>query len=317
MYGRSGVFGRSAMRLRWKELGPAFDNKGIRGESVTLVGHLIYCFGGHYSRDFGVSINMNTWSWKKVPSAITKRSYHVAALVDDKIYLYGGESPVGSSTFFDDLIEFDTLTGEFEMVDVPMLVAGSRSCAAAVFTTWRREIVVFGGIMAGKAEPRQNDTVAYHVDKKSWREIKFKGSLPQERTGHESALMGTKMYIYGGYTTNSIFLGGLWVTDLGVSYKPSWTYVKPIGFSPTGRTVPCVNRLQNRLILYGGYTSSTNVKDDLWVFFPEEHRWRQAEGDEIRIAGKPPRNPDNHMGLETGDGVIYITRDGVYKLQID
>lgn len=179
---------------------------------------------------------------------------------------------------------------------------------------------MFGGIsylQQGSNIARLNDTVAFHVDRRAWTKLKMKGQLPPHRTGHETALMGTRMYLYGGYVGNTNYLGDLWVTDLSVRNAATWSKVQPIGEVPRARAIPFLQRMQNRLLLYGGYTNRRNVTLDSWFFYPDEKRWKRVSEDaDARVIGTPPIQAGRHVRIKAADGLMITSHSRVLNLQV-
>ena len=312
-----------ALHLRWTDLGPSYSERGIfHGESANIVGNRVYFFGGYYCKEFGRELCLRPRRSTDISSDLSPRATHSAVLVDDKIYVYGGEDKKIEDLLYSDLIQYDIVTGEVSVVEARMTeVVGERAHPVAVFAPWRREIIMFGGIATyhvASREPRLNDTAAFHVDQKSWRPLKVKGQLPRRRTGHKAVLVGTQMYMYGGYTTSGDYLGDLWVLELRGYSAVTWSNMHPGGEIPTGRTVPCWHRLQHRFILYGGYSAKNNVTLQLGAYFPGTNKWVQdSPAGEIEVSGNAPRFTYNSISVQASDGILIFSGQRVFKLHVD
>ena len=311
-----------SLRLRWQKLGGAHNSpyvRGLRGESGTLVGNRIYFFGGMWNA-FEAVLTLNPFGWREVFCDVEERSDHVAGLVDDKIYIYGGAGSGFYDCFLDEIIEYDIINGDFREIECDNAVVGKRSSASMVYASWRRELIVFGGVtnVDRFAEHTMNDTAAFDVDRKCWRQIPIKGQVPHARAGHAAVLVSTNMYIYGGYTTEEQFLNDLWVADLRVNGPETWSTVRAVGNTPVGRAIPCFDRMRDLLILYGGFTRQANVERNLCVFNIRDKEWKRASTHEgIEVIGKKPRSALKHNGIKVSDGIVYVTPTGVFKLQMD
>lgn len=314
------VIRRASMRLRWADLGRVM-NPTIGGESATVVGNRIYFFGGGSRSGNNGELTIGTWEWADISINLRGTNEHVAVLVDDKIIMYGGENIEGD-ILYGDVIEYDIVTGTSSELEVSKTDSVlNRSCSAAVFAPWRREMIIFGGITDDEdglvEEPRLNDTAAFHVDRKVWRQLKIKGQLPPARAGHDASLCGTRMYIYGGFTTRAEYLDDLWVTDL-YSNGASWSKIQPRSAMPTGRSVAALQSIQNRLFLYGGYTRAGTASSELWVFHRAENEWRYASEDtDTLLVGTAPEETPSYTRAKTSDGFILFTSNRVFKLQLD
>lgn len=124
-----------------------------------------------------------------------RREHHTAALVDDKIYLHGGE--LGNFAYTD-MLELDLLLGTARKIISPNGDRG-RSGATALYVPWRREILFCGGMEYGSDHPRKNDILAFNVDSFAWKDTAPKGELPVPRSAHGAVLYGSNMYVFGGF----------------------------------------------------------------------------------------------------------------------
>ena len=300
------------IQLRWTKLSSKFP--GIRrdyGDGV-LVGHLVYYFGLPPGRCFGLVYSLNTDQWEDLGIPHTRRYSHVCLLVEDKIYIYGGKVTPGQ--YLDELLVFDTLLRKAHRVETSSDGPGKRSAMTGVWVPGRREIVFFGGIMPGGGERRCNDTYAFNVDRSAWRELKMKGELPEKRSGHSAQLVGMNMYIFGGYTTGMAYLADMWLADLRQHLSPSWSKPLTTGATPAGRTSASLVYSAGVLFLYGGYSSSANVRHDLNLFHIDSGKWENSNQTNIQVTGESPVDTRFHLALATCSAIVYFTSGGVYEL---
>ena len=308
--------------FRWKRLHR--DNSFLlRDGTVTLVGHRVYYFGLLRDKDFGGVFSLKSFTWQSFETGMDGRYNHATAFAEDKIYHYGGKT--STLAYTDELVEFDMITEKARFIvgngggrrtGAGSKSPGRRGSMSAVWVPWRREVIFFGGIKPAGTERRCNDTFGFNVDRSSWKEIAMTGSLPTPRTGHSALVYGTKMYVYGGFTSRTEYLGDLQIADFSQDRRPSWSTPKLQGIPPKGRTVTAFQILGDRFVCYGGYSNRAAVRLDLIVFNPRTNQWSTLR-DQVYVKGRHPNDTTNHLGVETFDGIVYFTHPGIFKLELD
>ena len=300
-------------KLKMTSMCRGVGDKGLRGESLTLIGNRIYCIGGVTSQAFVAILPLDSLSWKvlELPPHIRRSSYHTASLVDDKIYLHGGSR---GRQFFDEMIEFDPVLGTYRQIDSRN---GSRvrAGATAVFASFRREIVFFAGLNYETPSMRRNDLFSFNVDTSRWGDITPKGQLPPERSGHAALLDGFNMYVFGGFGGGIIYFDDLWIVDLRRQLGITWSMVQRGTYAPVGRSAACFNRLGHELLLFGGINTTGQVEDELALFSPKNRKWRPSIEVFGYIDGRLP-NAKRYTGVSTSESVVYFTTQGVYQLTL-
>ena len=124
------------------------------GHSATLIGDLLYVFGGYGGLGYGrrdlddlYALNIDTWKWTKIAAKGTypdRRSGHQACAVEKKIYIFGGSNSV---TQFSDLHCLDTeqdppLWTKLSC-DLSSPTWNQAACSIVAIPTWK--IFTFGG----------------------------------------------------------------------------------------------------------------------------------------------------------------------------
>ena len=260
---------------------------------------------------------MTSWKWKLFELPFSPRYNHATMLADDKIYLYGGEVHLGRLHYSDELIQFDIISEKATLIGERHPPMGKRGSMSAVWAEWRREIVYFGGIQSGIRTVRFNDTHSFNVDSRTWKELLMKGKLPIPRTGNACVLVGRCMYVYGGHTSYSEYLGDIQIADLSNLHNTSWSTPRLHGNASVGRTVSAFNYLKGFFICYGGYSPSAQVRHRLELFDPRLRRWLSTDAGEVRCEGSAPANTNYHIGVQGTDAVIYFTKTGVFELRLE
>lgn len=303
---------KAKLNIQW--ICGRFQSKGLHGDSSTLVGNRIYCFGANNSNDFGAifQIDSHTWTPLPAPEVSLDRYYHTAVLVEDKIYFHGGEI---ASTHLDDLVEYDTVLSTFRQI-YPHKGNLKRSAGSAIFAPWRREIIFYAGIEYGGAPMRRNDATFLNVDTMTWSDTTTKGELPPPRSAHDASLDLYNMYIFGGYGGGNLYLNDLWVADLSTRFTMTWSKVVSTGLTPVGRSVLCLNKLGPMLVLFGGYGGYGNVREELELFVLKDKNWTKAPGEIAKLEGNLPFS-HGYASENVNDSILYFTAKGVYKLSLD
>lgn len=206
------------------------------GHSSTLVGDLIYIFGGYgglgYSRrdlDDLYSLNVYTWTWNKVipkGTAPEKRSGHQALGVEKKIYIFGGAN---SAAQFSDVNILDTES------DPPLwskLASGLPSptwnqsaCSVIAIPTWK--IFTFGGLTGPLSDNDRlgkaiNSTAILDTGVGRWQHPKIEGKIPLSRSDNTIAYdpKGSRLIVYGGWADE--WLDDIYSLDVGNIVGPPY-----------------------------------------------------------------------------------------------
>ena len=285
---------------------PDYDSAVGKGASVTLLGNTIYVAGvGGKMR----ALSCKSWRWKSLGYCLYGLgAWHIAQLVEDKIFLYGGDGP-------DVLVQFDTVLQKATELARIGERPFRRQFMTSVFAAWRSEIITFGGFLYGYLD-RSNETHAFNVTSKSWKKLYLHGKPPEPRTVHSATLHGTKMYIYGGYIKGAVSRADLWIADLGPFKTPSWSQTLVNGTVPRARTSATLNAVNGMFVLFGGYHSG-DYQRDIHIYFPGTTKWYGMDRIETQVHGEPPTLTEDHRGLTTYAGVLYLTRSGVFLLSQD
>eukprot|EP01038_Epipyxis_sp_PR26KG_P005447 gene5447-7540_t len=235
--------------------------------SATLIGDLVYIFGGYgglgYSRrdlDDLYTLNIYTWVWTKVNAKGVppeKRSGHQACAIEKKIYIFGGSS---SSTQFQDMYVLDTECDPpiWSKLNSSLSVPtwNQAACSVIAIPTWK--IFSFGGVTGLLSD---NDRMGKMVDTTSifdtgigrWMQPKIDGKGPNPRSDTCLAYdaKGSRLIVFGGWSDE--WLADLYTLDVGNIVGPPYaiTDMFPKMGPVTGGT---------EIIIHGiDFTNTTNV----------------------------------------------------------
>ena len=282
---------KKELKLKWEILkhdpAPVETTYG----SATLVGDRIYVAG--YNSDLAV-LSCSVGKWENYGTCLFELGRgHVAELVEDKIYYFGGE-------YFDGLVEVDTvLDNSVRKVEMFNEGPSAREYMTSVFASWRNQMITFGG----EKYRFSNEVHALDLETKAWTKLVLRGEAPERRTSHSATLLGTKMYIYGGYTDDETYVGDLWIAELGNQCAPYWSMVKTEGTSPPPRRAR-LNNLKGVLILFG--SSLWSRHGELHVYVPKENEWDDGSGPNITITNASLIERGVYISVTTPQGIMYI-----------
>ena len=302
-----------ALRLEWTRIRKKRIGRNCSACSLTLVGDRLYLLGGQYEGRSIFFLNSKSW-FMPVDQGRSIPGRHAAALVDDKIYIYGSirASIVEKQ---EEMLEYDIVENMLTAIQCPSS-PHPRHDMSAVFLPWSREIVYFGGAKGFLGSGVVCDELlSFNVDSKSWREMKLKGITPLARAGHTALLVDTKMYVFGGYDRRGLPTNDLWIAELSPFQSKNWSFVALSGEKPVPRKFASLNLFNGYLVLFGGQNRNTHLSR-LWFHSPEKRRWC-PESKLGSLWGSAPTDPHTCRSVQVHDGVLYITEGGIFKLEID
>ena len=294
--------------LTWEILNYAPAPLDTYAGSAILVGDRIYVAKRYYLA--ALLCKDGTWLnytlYIKSIGTLNLSSGHVAELAEDKIYYFGGGK-------FNGLVEVDivllkrmddpSIDLEYTVREVEMFNQGpsARAYMSSVFAEWRNLIITFGG-RNRRTKQFSNDVHALDLETKAWTKLVLRGEAPLPRSAHAAMLLGTTMYIYGGFIADN-YLGDLWIAELGNQCAPYWSMVKTVGPSPPPRIFARLNNLNGVLILFGGFEQKHR---ELQVYVPKENEWDDGSGPNITITNASLIEEDEYMSVTTPQGILYF-----------
>lgn len=213
---------------------------GLSGHASCAIGSSVYIFGGmsstnkpaadryrqpvwelntsacrQYSPPLPSLIHAETLEWYRRGKLLHHMLHGTATPIDQRrIVLFGGEGcdsqgPSLAVTPRNDVVVFDTLTGEFTQVKVAGKYPPARYGHAAV--CWQNKVVVHGG----RGSSLLSDV--WVLDTQQW---KWHGPVPSPDSGmpgrvhHSASLLGGQMVMYGGEYASNQQLNDVLVYDI-------------------------------------------------------------------------------------------------------
>jgi len=224
----------------------------------------------------------NTWTqdvYSNVPAGVAPllfRQYHEGVVVGTKFYLFGGHTASLGRTS-NDLLAYDLTTRQWAVV-VPDGTPGNPPARQGHSLSYYKDkklgdvLIVVGGYSDKPYTGGYNDTWRYVITNNKWQEI-ISTAKPEGRYGHDAAVAGDTLLLYGGITTFNtenpptydVFYSDVWGLDLDAE-NPQWTLIIP-NDDPTGpgaRQGQQVAVLNGYFTNVGGYIQYFGVVNDVY-----------------------------------------------------
>lgn len=202
---------------------------------------------------------------------------HGAAVVEDRLYVYGGNGVDGPS----DLLHYlDLKTNEWNEVQKQSSAVWPPSRAliqhAMMPSTEANEFI----IVSGTSSEKDSDGGAYVFSLKDskWRKISNSFSNQQDVGGSAAVVYGERLYVMGGYANGGVLsdFSSVSIDNKNGTFEP----VKAQGTSSPGALAfQGLLVMDKYMILYGGF-SMEGINGDVWVWDLEntkQDQWCKLE----------------------------------------
>jgi N-acetylneuraminic acid mutarotase len=191
---------------KWTKLNPTGALPPARALSTaSVVGDKMYIIGGTNQAGnlndvwvYTPSVNGSQDYWEQINLIglkIPARSFHSAAVVANKIYIYGGSS---NSGHLNDIWVFDPAQGTWDELNPSApLPPVSRAHSASVIDG---KIYIFGGNGGVSIYASRNETWVFDPStaEGSWSQVAAPATLPSGRIAHSASVISNKIFVYGG-----------------------------------------------------------------------------------------------------------------------
>jgi len=223
------------------------------GAAAVAQGNYVFIIGGRNSGGILGDIerfDIRTHEVTVLTDKLTSRHNHGAALVDGKIYVFGGqgyELP-GASPFEETVDIYDVASGKITQ-GAPMPVPRGNFATAAL----GRKIYALGGISGVPGTMRQtNRTLIYDVAADSWSEGV---PMPTPRETRAAVVVNGDIIVAGGYHQPSVSIGVKTVECFDPG-RNQWLNLPDLG-QPVSANSAAV--LGNYLFLFGNYDPADEI----------------------------------------------------------
>lgn len=243
-----------------------------------------------------------------------------AAVAGGYLYTYGGH--LGAAHDYcvelqhNKLLRLNLAQSPPEGADQWEVVAEGPRRTGLAMVAYNNELYRIGGWEAKNAKGEEwelystKDFAKFDAKTGQWQELT---SLPQGRSSHDAALLGSKLYVVGGWEMKgkeeSDWHDTAWVCDLSQP-KLEWQEIAKPGFS---RRALAVAAQGGKIYAIGGMEDTTDMTTAVNVYDPQSNAWSKGP--------KIPGQDSEGFGLSafgTENGLFASCRSGtVYKLAAD
>ncbi|XP_042450262.1 acyl-CoA-binding domain-containing protein 6-like isoform X2 [Zingiber officinale] len=245
---------------------------GVRwGHSCNTVqgGRYLYVFGGYghnkrQTNDVHVFDTVsNTWIAPNLfgegPNA---REGHGAALVDKRIFIFGGcgKSETQEEKYYNDLYILDTEKLTWERAVTSGSPPSARDCHSC--SAWKNQIIVLGG--EDSSGFYLSDAYILNADTLGWEPLKTFGKIFPPRAGHTTVALGSNLFVFGGFLDAKSLYDDIYVLNVE---SRIWSKVIPENQGPCARFAvagDCLDQWKGDLVFLGGCSESLYALDDMY-----------------------------------------------------
>jgi hypothetical protein len=232
-------------------------------------------------------IATNTWTYG--PQLPLPNNHGMAASVNGKIYLIGGQlnadDPAGTNSYVNTVYELDPAVGEW-VTKAPMPTARSGGVAVA----HDGKIYVAGGRL-----PRGSDFAVYDPAMNSWEVLPI---LPTQRNHFTGAAINGRIHYVGGRQGNGLSPLMTTAHEVFDPQKRTWTTAAPMLRARSGMNGVMARGLFH---VWGG-EGPAGMFPDHDYYDPRTNQWRSLPNMPIPVHGV--------VGAAFVDGLIWVTGGG-------
>lgn len=213
--------------------------------------------------------------WTPLPKAVTSFG---AEVLDEQVYVYGGHTgkahDYSVETTLGDFMRLNLMDGaEWKILPGANRAQGSRLVA------FEGAIYRLGGMQPRKEADGHiglyslGDFARYNVRKRKWTNLP---SMPEERSSHEAVIVGSKIYVGGGWKMEGEAGGKFWhntmfVVDLRES-EPKWKLLP----QPFRRRALSAESVNGKIYFIGGMDEDNNTSREVNVYDTASGKWRKG-----------------------------------------
>ncbi|XP_044499979.1 acyl-CoA-binding domain-containing protein 4-like [Mangifera indica] len=239
------------------------------------------------------------WIAPPISGQCPKARYeHGAAIVQDKMYIYGGNH---NGRYLNDLHVLDLRSWTWSKVEAK---AGTESanavtltpCAGHSLIPWENKLLSIAGHTKDPSETIQ--VKVFDLQTCSWSTIKIYGKPPVSRGGQSVTLFGTSLVIFGGQDAKRLLLNDLHILDLETM---TWDEVDAVGVPPSPRSDHTAAVHAERYLLIFGGGSHATCFNDLHVLDLQTMEWSRPTQQ-----GEIPTARAGHAGVTIGENWFIV-----------
>ncbi|XWS42393.1 hypothetical protein CRYUN_Cryun16bG0010700 [Craigia yunnanensis] len=254
------------------------------------------------SEGLGSVVIYDQWISPPITGQRPKARYeHGAAVVQDKMYIYGGNH---NGRYLSDLHVLDLRSWTWSKVEAKI---GSKSvessspvniapCAGHSLIPWENKLLSIAGHTKDPSETIQ--VKAFDLQTGTWSMLKTYGKAPVSRGGQSVTLFGTTLVIFGGQDAKQTLLNDLHILDLETM---TWNEIDAVGVPPSARSDHAAAVHAERYLLFFGGGSHSTCFNDLHVLDLQAMEWSRPTQQ-----GEIPTPRSGHAGVTVGENWFIV-----------
>ncbi|KAL4379864.1 hypothetical protein GQ457_02G039010 [Hibiscus cannabinus] len=235
------------------------------------------------------------------------RYQHGAAVVQDKMYVYGGNH---NGRYLNDLHVLDFRSWTWSKIEAKVGPQSVESpspiniapCSGHSLIPWENKLLSIAGHMKNSSETIQ--VKVFDLQTGTWSMLKTYGQAPVSRGGQSVTLVGTTLVLFGGQDANRSPLNDLYILDLETM---TWDEIDAVGVPPSPRSDHAAAVNAGRYLFVFGGSSNATFFNDLHVLDLKTKEWSRPEQH-----GELPTPRAGHAGVTASEN-WYIAGGGDNK----
>ncbi|PIN23946.1 Kelch repeat-containing protein [Handroanthus impetiginosus] len=243
------------------------------------------------SEGLGVVSVYDQWVAPPISGTRPKARYeHGAAVIDDKMYISGGNH---NGRYLNDLQVLNLRTWTWSKVEVQAGTGGMATpCAGHSLIPWDgNKLLSVAGHTKDPSETLQ--VKVFDLQTCTWSTLKTYGKPPVSRGGHSATLVGMTLVIFGGQDAKRSLLNDLHILDLE---SMTWDEMDTVGVPPSPRSDHAAAVHADRYLLIFGGGSHASCFNDLHVLDLQTMEWSRPTQQ-----GEIPSPRAGHAGVTVGE----------------
>ncbi|XP_022150762.1 acyl-CoA-binding domain-containing protein 4 isoform X1 [Momordica charantia] len=248
---------------------------------------------------FGLIVVYDQWISPPVSGLRPKARYeHGAAVIQDKMYIFGGNH---NGRYLSDLHVLDLRSWGWTKVEAKTQSPESppeklTPCAGHSLITWENKLLSIAGHTKDPSEAIQ--VRVFDVQSSTWSTLKTYGKPPVSRGGQSVTLVGTSLVIFGGQDAKRTLLNDLHILDLETM---TWDEIDAVGAPPSPRSDHAAAVHAERYLLIFGGGSHATCFNDLHVLDLQAMEWSRPTQQ-----GEIPTPRAGHAGVTVGENWFIV-----------
>ncbi|CAL0300097.1 unnamed protein product [Lupinus luteus] len=250
---------------------------------------------------FGSVTVHDQWIAPPISGQRPKARYeHGAAVVQDKLYIHGGNH---NGRYLNDLYVLDLSSSTWSRIEAKVDSSTESSssatltpCAGHSLIPWENKLLSVAG---HTKDPSENIEVkVFDLQTATWSTLKTYGKPPVSRGGQSVTLAGTSLVIFGGQDAKRTLLNDLHILDLETM---TWDEIDAVGTPPSPRSDHAAAvHAERYLHIFGGGSHAT-CYNDLHVLDLQTMEWSQPTQ-----LGEIPNARAGHAGVTVGENWFIV-----------